>query len=336
MTAVLWAWFPFGPAFLRTLFLSLGGLVILIVRVAQYHVGIRTSSSVFHTVAQSLVQPQTYWTLLWYAVSSAAFCLPLLSSYSANTDFHWIVYRNGDRARLNEKPLFLTTYLLTCAVGQAAGHVITDVDKLILRRPENKAGDGNEKDNVPGPLGRVLADIPCIFATSITWAATAVVLHIVVYYGLLRSFTWGWTLFFLRPFYSLPKTNMLPPSGPATFSSLKTCLVSGTLVFFLWKASNVAFLTFMARKPLKNGKPLTAESKDPNGSLLNGLKSKKQYIRVSEAHHTEQGIGADVGRPLPCGSWRTSRATSRIAARPSSRTLIARKARCGPRCTPFL
>lgn len=282
------------------------------------------------------MRPQTYWTILWYAVSSAAFCLPLLSSYSANTDFHWIVYRNGDRARLNEKPLFLTTYLITCAVAQAAGHVITDVDKLILRRPEHKAGNGNGKDNVPGPLGRVLTDLPGILAASLTWAASAIVLHILVYYLLLRSFTWGWTLFFLRPFYSLPKTNMLPLSGPATFTSLKTCLVSGTLVFFLWKASNLAFSTFMARKPLKNGKPLTAESKDPNGSLLNGLKSKKQYIRVSALYHPERRIYADINRPLPCGSWRTSRVTLRIAARPFSRTLIARMARCGLRCTPFL
>lgn len=35
----------------------------------------------------------------------------------------------------------------------------------------------------------------------------------------------------------------------------------------------------MVREPLKNGNPLTSESKDPNGSLLNGLKSKKLSIK---------------------------------------------------------
>ncbi|GKT86924.1 nuclear envelope protein [Colletotrichum tofieldiae] len=35
----------------------------------------------------------------------------------------------------------------------------------------------------------------------------------------------------------------------------------------------------MVKPPLKNGKPLTSESKDPNGSLLNGLKSKKDPVR---------------------------------------------------------
>lgn len=226
------------------------------------------------------MQVQTYWTLLWYAVSSVALCLPLLSSYSADTDFHWIVYRNGDRARLNEKPLFLTTYLLGCAVVQALGHVFTDVDKLLLREPP-KAVDSNGQEIPLGPVGQIFAKLTGVFGTSVAWAASTLGLHVFTYYLIVRPFAWGWALFFLRPFYNLPKTNMLPPSGPATFHTFKTCVVIGTLVFFLWKATNAAFSTFMARKPLKNGKPLTAESKDPNGSLINGLKSKKQYIRVS-------------------------------------------------------
>ena len=39
----------------------------------------------------------------------------------------------------------------------------------------------------------------------------------------------------------------------------------------------------MAKAPLKNGQPLTFEAKDPNGSLLNGLKSKKPSIKVSKS-----------------------------------------------------
>ena len=279
----LWAWFPFGPALFRTLLLSSGGLVTLLVRVEYYHVGIRTSNSLFHNALQSLVRAQTYWTFLWYIVSSAVFCIPLLSSYSADTDFRWIVYRNGDRARLNEKPLFLTTYLLGCAVIQAAGHIFGDIDRLLLREPP-KAFDSKGQEIPLGPLGRVTGQLTGVFVSSSVWAAFTLVIHMFTYFLIARPLAWGWALFFLRPFYNLPKTNMLPPSGPVTFYSLKTCLISGCLVFFLWKASSVAFSAFMARKPLKSGKPLTAESKDPNGSLLNGLKSKKQYIRVSDSH----------------------------------------------------
>lgn len=40
------------------------------------------------------------------------------------------------------------------------------------------------------------------------------------------------------------------------------------------------FTAFATEEPLKLGKPLTAASKDPNGSLLNGLKSKKELPRT--------------------------------------------------------
>lgn len=50
---------------------------------------------------------------------------------------------------------------------------------------------------------------------------------------------------------------------------------------FVWSSGNTAFSVFMVREPLKDGNPLTSESKDPNGSLLNGLKSKKLSIKVN-------------------------------------------------------
>lgn len=334
LTPGLWAWFPFGPALFRTLLLSAGGLVTLLVRVEYYHVGIRTSNSVFHGVLQSFIRAQTYWTFLWYAVSSLVLCIPVLSSYSADTDFQWIVYRNGDRARLNEKPLFLMTYLLGCSVIQAGTHVFGDIDRLLLREPP-KAFDSKGQEIPLGPFGRVTGQLTGVFASSTIWAAVTLVLHVFVYFLIVRPFAWGWALFFLRPFYNLPKTNMLPPSGPVTFYSLKTCLVSGCHVLFLWKASSVAFSTFMARRPLKAGKPLTAESKDPNGSLLNGLKSKKQYIRVSDFQYRErEGFALISTRPSPCGSSRTLRATLRTAVRPSSRISTARMAQCGLKFTP--
>lgn len=278
-----WAWFPFGPALLRTLFIFAGGLVLLVLRVEYYHFGVRTSTSVFRTFIQSLTRAQTYWTILWYAVSSAVICVPMIASFSADPEMHWVVYRNGDRARLNEKPLFLTTYLLSCAVVQAVEHVVADGDRLVLGNPiAAKAGSGAEGQKpATSPFGHVIGEVPTILTESLLRAALALIGHLFAYYLLWRTFAWGWTMLLLRPFYNLPRTNMLPPSGPATFVTIKASVISGFLLFFLWRVLNVAFSTFMARKPLKDGKPLSAESKDPNGSLLHGLKSKKQNTRVS-------------------------------------------------------
>ncbi len=57
----------------------------------------------------------------------------------------------------------------------------------------------------------------------------------------------------------------------------------------MWMLGNSAFSIFLVKEPLKNGKPLTSEAKDQNGSLLNGLKSKKPVIKA-----------------LPCGSLHSS------------------------------
>jgi nucleoporin NDC1 len=61
------------------------------------------------------------------------------------------------------------------------------------------------------------------------------------------------------------------------------CILASFMLLFAWMAGNTAFSIFLVKEPLKNGRPLTSESKDPNGSLLNGLKSKKLSIKVSGA-----------------------------------------------------
>jgi nucleoporin NDC1 len=52
-------------------------------------------------------------------------------------------------------------------------------------------------------------------------------------------------------------------------------------MIFLWDFSNFVFSLYVAQEPVKKDKPLTGDSPDPNGSLLNGLKSKKELVRVS-------------------------------------------------------
>lgn len=59
------------------------------------------------------------------------------------------------------------------------------------------------------------------------------------------------------------------------------CMYGGILVFMLWVVGNVVFIVFMVKEFFKNGKVLIFELKDFNGSLFNGLKSKKNIVKVS-------------------------------------------------------
>jgi nucleoporin NDC1 len=101
----------------------------------------------------------------------------------------------------------------------------------------------------------------------------------IVYFSIFRARIWALWYSFMKQFINLGKTTK--PTGVAPFIPLVSrFLVEGALLLFLWQFSNVAFNTLMAREPLKDGKPITGDSKDPNGSLLNGLKSKKEDNKV--------------------------------------------------------
>jgi nucleoporin NDC1 len=56
--------------------------------------------------------------------------------------------------------------------------------------------------------------------------------------------------------------------------------VSGGFLVFLWQTTNLFFSTFISKEPLKRGQPLTADTKDPTGSLLDGLKAKKEVVKT--------------------------------------------------------
>ncbi|KAH6896941.1 nucleoporin protein Ndc1-Nup [Thelonectria olida] len=273
-SSYIWAWFPLGRTGVRTAFIFTCGLAILLLRIANYHVGLRTTGSGFQTLSASLTTFRTYETGLWYLVSSLIFCHVFLWSAPGYANLSWVTYFSGDRAKLNEAPLFLMSYLVSCAIFKTFQHYTNDVDRLVLGLSKSK-GDASGGDS----LKVVLKELHHIGWCSVTAAASTFILAFPLYLTLLRPFAWGWALVFLRPFYNLPKTNMLPPHWPFNLYVLFRCLEAGALLHFVWNAGNFAFSTFMVKEPLKNGNPLTSESKDPNGSILNGLKSKKLSIK---------------------------------------------------------
>lgn len=55
---------------------------------------------------------------------------------------------------------------------------------------------------------------------------------------------------------------------------------TGSLLVVCWQCANLFFSVFIGKEPLKRGQPLTDEAKDPNGSLLTGLKAKKPAVKT--------------------------------------------------------
>lgn len=262
---------------------------MVILRIAQYHVGIRSSNSGFQTFLKYAVSSQTIESIVSYALSSLLFSQVYLWSSTAE-DLDWVLIHSGDRARLNEKPIFFTAHFLLFGVLQGILHMYRDDDRLLLGSVKLNNEDATPQDDQNIWQTRLKTEIPALATLTAMQSAAALLVNVIVYHvslptlfmGLtIRGMAWRTALMFFRTFYNLPRTNMVPVTlaGVNGWMWLR-CLLTGAMLLFMWLAGNKMFSMLLVRAPLKQGQPLTSESKDPNGSLLNGLKSKKLHIKV--------------------------------------------------------
>ncbi|KAK0706365.1 nucleoporin protein Ndc1-Nup [Lasiosphaeria miniovina] len=287
-----WYWFPIGPTGLRALFLSACALSVIILRIAQYHVGLRTSNSAFQTFRQNVFKLPTIESIFTYVTSALLFSQIYLWSIPESAHLEWITHFSADRARLNEKTIFFTAHFVILGLYQAGLHLFNDNDRLSLGT--SRAKDAKKTEPTVTQWKQFWDQLPVILIVTVNQSLVGLFISAVVYMLFIRSTVWHALMFFLRPVYNLPKTNLLPTSLPFSFRSILRCWGASLMLLLVWTVGNTAFSIFLVRKPIKNGKPLTAESKDPNGSLLNGLKSKKLAIRCFAVWEL-----ADIARSFP-------------------------------------
>ncbi|KAH6651558.1 nucleoporin protein Ndc1-Nup [Truncatella angustata] len=272
--SIIWSWFPIGVAGIRTLFIFACVLLVVVLRIAHPHIGIRTSNSPFDTFKQNLLSLSASETVLTYSLSAFLFSQVYLGTVADQANLQWVTYHSGDRARLNERTVFYTLTMVFLGITAGLIHLFLDLDRLIL----GTVKETEEKTKPEDPVEKLLAAAPRLLFRSIATSLGVAGLNYILLYSLFRRSAWGWAMFFLRPFYNLPKTNIPPAHAPWSIWMLSRSVVAGTLLCILWNFSNEAFTVNLAKKPLKSAQPITSESKDPNGSLLNGLKSKKARI----------------------------------------------------------
>ena len=164
---------------------------------------------------------------------------------------------------------------LSSAVIQSLFHLYKDCDHVPFPAEKKSEQDqGSPSVRVQNAAWRCL-----IHATVHSLALSFAGLF--AYPLLLRRTAWSWTLTIAKLAFNLPKHGK-PPRLPAEWGYLiPRFLVEDVLLVFLWEMSNEIYTAYFAREPVKKGNPLTAESKDPNGSLLAGLKAKKELPKVT-------------------------------------------------------
>ncbi|KAI1471148.1 nucleoporin protein Ndc1-Nup [Daldinia caldariorum] len=274
---LLWPWFPFGPAGIRTLAIFGCILPIIILRIAHAHIGIRTANSPFDTFRRYAFSFATIETIITFAISAWLFSQIYLISIPTSANLGWITYYSGDRARLNERALFYTVNIIILGVVQGVIHVSMDYDRMLLGMVKPKR-EGEENTQVASGWGRLAEWIPIIVVRAGMLSIAVALANYIVLYHFLRPSAWSWALSFFRLFYNLPKSNIPPSKAPWSIWMLSRSIWAGFLLCLMWYFGDMIFRLQLGRAPLKNGQPLSAESKDPNGSLLNGLQSKKPRI----------------------------------------------------------
>jgi nucleoporin NDC1 len=280
---VFWSWFPFGKAGIRTGLLFICAFAIFILRVAQLHVGLRTTRSGFETFKQYALRYQTIQTGIWYIFSAWLYSEIYIFSAPNSANIKWITdAKNAERPRLNERPIYLTTYFIFLAITQAGCHIYYDYDRIDLpvKKTKPEAGATTNAQVVTPPYVSLRAQLPSLAVSSIRRSLTMSIASPVIYLFTVREFVWSWTLMFAKLLWNLPKATSLPLVSPFHWTLLIRTWWGGAMLIMIWEVANAAFTLYVAQEPLKNERPLTYESRDPNGSLLTGLKGKKLQTRV--------------------------------------------------------
>jgi nucleoporin NDC1 len=281
---VFWSWFPFGRVGIRTGLLFICAFSIFVLRVGQLHVGLRTTNSAFQTFSQYAFRSQTIQTAGWYLFSAWLFSEVYIFSASSDANIRWITEsKNGERPKLNERPIYLTSYLIMLALVQTGFHLFYDYDRVDMPATKTKPESGSDLRAylIVPPSAQLKTVLPVLVTSAVKRALLMTMAGPFIYSITIRQMAWNWTLTFAKMLWSLPRSTALPAIAPFHFLFLGRTLTAGFLLIMMWEMSNAAFSTYVAQEPLKNERPITYESRDPNGSLLTGLKGKKLQTKVS-------------------------------------------------------
>lgn len=266
--------------------LFIAAFSIFILRVAQLHVGIRTTSSPISTFKEYAFRYETIQTAIWYLFSGWLFSEIFVFSAPSSANIRWITdARNNERPRLNERPIYLMSYFLLLALVQTGWHLAYDYDKVEMpAHKTNKDNTSRKADEVSAtevtPGTTILRQMVKVVMSCVQRSLVMSFVTPFIYSIFIRRTAWSYTLGFAKLFWNLPKSTALPSVAPYHWTMLGRTFWGGFLLVLMWEIANLVFSTYVAQAPLKNDRPITFESKDPNGSLLTGLNGKKLQTRA--------------------------------------------------------
>lgn len=284
-----WTLSPIGPTTLRTLLLFIPCLAVFIIRLAGMHIGCLTITTPFDRVIYKTTSWNALVTLGWYIFGAYFFGEVYIWTRGREGNLAWVDYGNSyERPRVNENPMWLRCLYILLAFTQTSMHLALDYDRVPMEERSKEDVLPEQEDRarfrIPTSLLRLSKDLPQRLKSLGQIVVPTFVFSLPVYFGLgVRSLAWAWASWIAGQLVSDLPTNASPPGFVHAPLLLWQAFSSSLLLVSLWILSNAAFTEFIAEPPLKKGRPLTDEihgntlsrNKDPNGSLIRGLRAKK-------------------------------------------------------------
>lgn len=230
---------------------------------------------------------------------------------------------------MNERPLYLYTMFLQLAAVQAVFHLYRDYGRLRLPFNNPASAEGVPSRSRQVALKKSLLPI---LHDSISRVGLFLIFGNVTYFLFFRRLVWS----IGYPFAKVRDSTILgnkPRPGFNPFELTGRLAVEGIMLTYLWEFATTAMTIYLSKEPVKKDAehkpmPITNDSKDPNGSLLSGLRAKKDLLRVSNADfQTTRLFLTPIRRHMHSGSLLLYPSASQIAVLPYTRRLILKRSK---------
>lgn len=195
----------------------------------------------------------------------------------------WVVRGSaGNLDRLNERPIYLRFFFTVMAFIQSCIHLYYGQSYLHLSVTNSPTPQSNDQDThsyEPVHI-QLQKKAPVIGMHALLASGLATITAPFVYKAFFRNLFWKSHLAFAKPFFNLSRSDAQPPDTYFIGTILGWAFFVGAALSFSWELASHSFLIYLKQMPLKNGLPLSAGSKDPNGTLLNGLMAKRSVVKT--------------------------------------------------------
>jgi nucleoporin NDC1 len=212
--------------------------------------------------------------------------------------------------RLNERPIYLRSVFVLLALCQTGMHIYNDDSSVhipVSAPTKTPAPDNRTHKLAPITVQNQQKAMSRIIQRCLAVPFVLAITGPVIYALFLRQTFWSWHLTFAKLIYSLPRSDArptgYPPGNPAVMA---LSFGVGFLLMLTWEATSFFFSTSLAQEPVKKDQPLSQGSKDPNGTLITGLRAKRDVVKtfafwelviIAQKHpERRKVIFADIGR----------------------------------------